>query len=157
MRTTLLTYWILAVGLFGSLAILGFFSEYLRDSGIALAVGLSMVDVTSKIAKPLNYLFGDPLRWVPMLMGICWVGVGWFFVEDPSITAMVIRVSIWLVVGFALVGSLDAVIKAVKEALTSNPSLWLYSAPRILAHSPKLTDIPSVPVTYRWEGAKITA
>jgi peptide/nickel transport system substrate-binding protein len=50
----------------------------------------------------------------------------------------------------------DKLHEAVKAALTSNPTLWLYSSPRILAHNPKLTNIPSVPITYRWEGAKIS-
>jgi peptide/nickel transport system substrate-binding protein len=46
---------------------------------------------------------------------------------------------------------------AVKAAIVTNPSIWLYSAPRIRAYDPKLTAVPSVPVTYRWEGARVSA
>lgn len=46
---------------------------------------------------------------------------------------------------------------AVKAAIVTNPNIWLYSAPRILAYNPKLKNVPSVPVTYRWEGAKVEA
>jgi len=36
-----------------------------------------------------------------------------------------------------------------------NPTIWLYSSPRILAYNPKIKDVPSVPIAYRWEGAKV--
>jgi peptide/nickel transport system substrate-binding protein len=50
----------------------------------------------------------------------------------------------------------DAVLKdAVKVAVTMNPTIWLYSSPRILAYNPKIKDVPSVPIAYRWEGAKV--
>jgi peptide/nickel transport system substrate-binding protein len=47
--------------------------------------------------------------------------------------------------------------EAIKVAVTLNPTIWLYSSPRILAYSPRITDVPSVPITYRWEGAKVAA
>ncbi|CAB3929375.1 ABC transporter substrate-binding protein [Achromobacter insolitus] len=50
---------------------------------------------------------------------------------------------------------LPALHLAVKEAVVSNPTNWLYSSPRIIAHSPRVTDVPSVPITFRWEGAKV--
>lgn len=50
---------------------------------------------------------------------------------------------------------LPALHRAIKEAVVSNPTNWLYSSPRIVAYSPRVTDIPSVPITFRWEGTKV--
>ena len=44
---------------------------------------------------------------------------------------------------------------AVREGVSSNPTNWLYSSPRVLAFSPKVKNVPAVPITFRWEGVKI--
>ena len=50
---------------------------------------------------------------------------------------------------------LNALHAAVKLAVVSNPNIWLYSAPpRHRLHNP-ISNIPSIPVTYRWEGTKV--
>jgi hypothetical protein len=44
----------------------------------------------------------------------------------------------------------------VSTAVTSDPiHIWLYTNPRILAYSPKVTGIPYDLVQQRWEGVRV--
>ena len=48
--------------------------------------------------------------------------------------------------------------KAVSTAVTNDPiHIWLYTNPRILAYSTKVTGIPYDLVQQRWEGVRVAS